>query len=158
MNSWMLSHVGCSLACGSTNPSEANLNLWIKPTLFPWSGSFLAVLPRVTEAWWHTWMCWAGAVGPGGSAGPSGAAGPASWSLCSSSVVCSLDPTWSWWFWTFGSWCTGLHSVWTWIVVHGWAGHTTWCDHAYLMWLDALELLPNLDPADKTSTQLVEPR
>jgi hypothetical protein len=87
MKSWMLSHVSCSLACGSMNPSEANLNLWIKPTLFPRSGSFLVVIPGVTEAWWHTSTCWAGA------AGPSGAAGPASWSLCSSPVVCSLDAT-----------------------------------------------------------------
>jgi hypothetical protein len=59
----MLSHVGCSLACGSMNPSEANLNIWIKPTLFPRSGSFLVVLPRVTEAWWHVWTCRAGAAG-----------------------------------------------------------------------------------------------
>jgi hypothetical protein len=86
MKSWMLSHVGCSLAYGSMNPSEANLNLWIKPTLFPRSRSFLVVLPGVTEAWWHIWMCWEGA------AGPSDAAGPASWPLCNSPVVCLLDP------------------------------------------------------------------
>jgi hypothetical protein len=35
------------------NPSEANLNLWIKLTLFLRSGSFLAVLSEVTGAWWH---------------------------------------------------------------------------------------------------------
>jgi hypothetical protein len=85
MKFWMLSHVGCSLACESMNQSEANLNLWIKPILFPRPGSFLAMLPRVTEARWRTRACWVGAAGPsgatdpGGSAGPSGVAGPASW-------------------------------------------------------------------------------
>jgi hypothetical protein len=60
-------------------PSEANINLWIKLNLIPRSGSFLAMLPRVTEARWHTWACWAGATDPSGVADPGGSAGPASW-------------------------------------------------------------------------------
>jgi hypothetical protein len=37
------------------------------------------------------------------------------------------------------------------------AGRTTRCGHAYLMWLGALKLFPNLEPTSKISTQLVEP-
>jgi hypothetical protein len=39
----------------------------------------------------------------------------------------------------------------------GRADRTTRCVHAYHMWLSAPELPPNLGPADKNSTQLVEP-
>jgi hypothetical protein len=157
MKPWMFSQVGCSLACGFLDPSEANLNLWIKPTLLLRSGSFAAVFPWVAEAWWHVWASWAGAAGPGGLAGPGGVADPASWLLCCSPVVCLLDPAWSWWVLSFGSWCIGLHLVWTCIVVQDRAGYTTRCGRAYLMWLGAPELPPNLDPIDKNSTQLVEP-
>jgi hypothetical protein len=55
MKSWMLSHIDCSLACECMDPSEANLNLWIKLIFFLWLGSFLAVFPWVTNAWWHVW-------------------------------------------------------------------------------------------------------
>jgi hypothetical protein len=150
-----LPHVGCSMVCGSMDPSEANLNLWIEPTLFLWSGSFAAVFPWVTEAWWLVWESWVGAVAPGGSASPGGAAGPASWLLCCSPVVSLLGPAWWWWVRSFGSRCTGLYSVWTYIEGQGRVGRTTRCGRAYHMWLGAPELPPNLSPADKNSTQLV---
>jgi hypothetical protein len=38
-------NVSCSLVCGSMDLSEANLVLWIEPTLFLQSGSFAAVFP-----------------------------------------------------------------------------------------------------------------
>jgi hypothetical protein len=40
-----------AVKCGSIDPSVANLDLWIKPTLFLRSGSFAAMFPHVTEAW-----------------------------------------------------------------------------------------------------------
>jgi hypothetical protein len=43
------------------------------------------------------------------------------------------------------------------VLVQGRAGRTTRCGHAYLKCLSAPELPPNLDSADKNSTQLVEP-
>jgi hypothetical protein len=44
------------------------------------------------------------------------------------------------------------------MVVQGRVGRTTRYGRAYLIWLNAPELSPNLDPVDKISTQLVEPR
>jgi hypothetical protein len=38
-------YVGCSLVCGTMDPSEANLDLWIELTLFFRSGSFADVFP-----------------------------------------------------------------------------------------------------------------
>jgi hypothetical protein len=43
-------------------------------------------------------------------------------------------------------------------VVQGRDDRTTRCGRAYLMWLGVSESLPNLDPANKISTQLVELR
>jgi hypothetical protein len=158
-----LPHVGCSLVCGSMDPSEANLNLWIELTLFLRSGSFAVVFPWVVEAWWRVWVRRAGVAGlggaaaPGGSAGPGDAAGPATWLLCCSLVVCLLGPARLWWVRSFGSRCTRLYSVWTCIEGQGRAGRTTRCGRAYHMCLDAPELPPNLGPADKNSIQLLEP-
>jgi hypothetical protein len=42
--------------------------------------------------------------------------------------------------------------------VQGRAIRTTRCGRADLMWLGTPDLLPNLDPADKNSTELVELR
>jgi hypothetical protein len=138
MKPWMFSHVGCSLACGSMDPSEANLNLWIKPTLLLRPGSFAAVslewprlggtfgrVGQVRSALRFGWPWWCG--------------DPASYLLCCSPVVCLLDPARSWWVLSFESWCTGLHLVWTCIVVQGRAGCTTRCGRAYLMCLGAPE-------------------
>jgi hypothetical protein len=75
------------------DPSEANIVLWIEPTLFLRTGSFAAMFPRVTGAWGLAQASLAGAAGvggaaaPGGSAGPGDAAGPASWPWSIAPVV-----------------------------------------------------------------------
>jgi hypothetical protein len=96
---WLLPHVGCSLVCGSMDPSEANLVLWIESTLFLRSGSFAVVFPLVTETLWLVWASWEGAAGlcgaaaSGGSADHGNAAGPTSWPWSIALVVYSLDQT-----------------------------------------------------------------
>jgi hypothetical protein len=75
------------------DPSEANLVLWIEPTLFLRSGSFATVFLRVPEAWGLARASLTGAAGlggaaaPGGSADPSATAGPASWPWSIAPVV-----------------------------------------------------------------------
>jgi hypothetical protein len=66
------------------DPSEANL--YIKPTLFLWSGSFLVVFLWVTEVWRHVWASRAGAAGPSGAASPGGSVGP----------IGAVGPCWRW--------------------------------------------------------------
>jgi hypothetical protein len=154
MKSWMLLHVGCSLVGGSMGPSEANLDLWIEPTMFLQSGSFAAVFPWVTKAWWLVWVSWAGAAGvsgaagPGVSTGPSGVADPASWPRRISLVVCLLDPTRSWRVWSFVSWCTELYFLGACIVVQGRVGGTTrWNGSSFLCWYDHMSMSwTDLDP------------
>jgi hypothetical protein len=81
------------------DPSEANLDLWIEPTLFLRSGLFAVVFPCVTETLRLVWPSWVGAASLGGAAAPRGSAGPGdavnptSWSWSITFVVYSLDPT-----------------------------------------------------------------
>jgi hypothetical protein len=52
------------------DPSEANLVLWIEPTLFLRSGSFAVVFLRVTEACGLARPSLTGAAGLGGATTP----------------------------------------------------------------------------------------